>query len=611
MELLQPVFRKDEESAWTVTRSKPSTRQTVSSVVKQSYRSSVLATGNQEVSERTKFAFENDLVTGPVYKRLLFAELRRLPSVPETATSGSRTTAQTQSLLASSYDGVPALEQETSIVEEEDSTPEGVIRILHDSTGFSVSVPTDLRELMSLQYDRTLPKRSLPLVSTLRRHEMEPEEQRFTNAKLILAAFNSEANQMAEALQEGAEINTESDNGLTPLQICTKSSSSGLDIDLLLLYKETDVRRRNADGLTILHQAAKDGNAALFCRLFACREDRRVLDSNGKTPLHVASTSDKHGLAVLRALCTSAEIAPTRDEDYLDISGRTPLHDAAQTGYIEHCAQLINLGFDPAFLSSPACGGSQPKSGPDQFSSLYLAVAEGHISLVRQIFDMRAATSDITGMLKLANAKHHSTHCLLDGVHNIKQDRHAMADLLVSSGVDWRSAWKRGDIALSFACSCSSPRLLLRLLCLGCIPSKIKVNISRFITSISAGENRELLLVTASVLPKMFLSHKTENLLYANYRVGVGSNAITLPELLTRALEETPEKCLQLARFLRWKTKLCEQSIGPSSTHEELFQHYQSLMTIARNLPSLEGAAPTSLPSHPTHASHPSLYRYA
>ena len=546
---------------------------------------------------------------------MLFAQLRQLPSIPETATSGSHATVQTLSPLSSSRHCASAPDRQPPVADGDDSTPEGVIRVLHASAGFSVSVLADLKELMSLEDGIVLPKRSLPLVSTLKRHEMEPEEQRFTNAKLILGASNADPEQMAEALQGGAEINTESDGGLTPLQICTKSSSTGLDIDLLLLYKETDLQRRNADGLTILHRAAKEGNITFFRRLFTSAGDRYVLDANGKTPLHTAATGGQPGLAVLKSLNADFEDAAIDDQKYLDTSGRSPLHEAAQSGHLEHCIELIKLGCDPAFLSVPP-DGPYHKLGPkiEQLSPLYLAVREGHSRLVKHFFDMCAARSDTDGLLKFVNAKHHSTQRLLDCVKDAKllQEGHLIADLLVSNGADWRAAWKNGDLALSFACSTDSPRLLLRLLCVGCRPYKKRHNIHRFADSILAGEDRELLLVAESMLSELYPNHKAEKLFYATIRTNGVSEEVTLLELLRRALESNAEGPLLVARFHSWKVKMCRKgSIGPNSTHGEVFRYYQALMRIATNLPCLLGTPSAQPPAYPRHPSQPRLYRYA
>ncbi len=84
IELLQPVFRKDEESAWTVIQSRPSTRRPVSSIFTGSNRSSLQVQNDGENHSR-RFTFENDLILAPVYKRMLF----RCLSAPETIKSSA------------------------------------------------------------------------------------------------------------------------------------------------------------------------------------------------------------------------------------------------------------------------------------------------------------------------------------------------------------------------------------------------------------------------------------------------------------------------------------------------------------------------------------------
>lgn len=131
------------------------------------------------------------------------------------------------------------------------------MRILRESGGFSVSVLADLRELKLADNPSRLQKRSLPLGSILKQHQMVPEAQKFLNAKLIFGAATDDANVVAQALEEGAEINTVSDSGLTALQIGLSESLNSEVAALLLLYKETKVHLRNENGETLLHQAVR------------------------------------------------------------------------------------------------------------------------------------------------------------------------------------------------------------------------------------------------------------------------------------------------------------------------------------------------------------------
>ena len=98
-----------------------------------------------------------------------------------------------------------------------DWAPENIIEVLRESAGFSVSVFADLEELQS-DMNTKLSKRSLPLGSILKRHEMLPEKLRLINAKLILAATTEDVKMLAEALEDGADINTVFENSQPPLR---------------------------------------------------------------------------------------------------------------------------------------------------------------------------------------------------------------------------------------------------------------------------------------------------------------------------------------------------------------------------------------------------------
>jgi hypothetical protein len=82
LDLLQPVFRKDEESAWTIVKTRQSTRAPSASIFSRSTRNQIpVEDAGQDGGRR--FAFENDLFSGPVYKRILMMTLTTVSKIGE------------------------------------------------------------------------------------------------------------------------------------------------------------------------------------------------------------------------------------------------------------------------------------------------------------------------------------------------------------------------------------------------------------------------------------------------------------------------------------------------------------------------------------------------
>ena len=486
IDLLQPVFRKDEESAWTIVQSRTSTKFRTTS-----RRTSVFSRANSVISRNDvglegnqRFAFENELITGPVYKRVLFAHLCNMPTVPEAVHPTREQTGMANSRAVSAIDAHVQPNQRQSLVVN-DWSPENISRVLKKSAGFSISIFEDCEELAHAIDRSAVPKRSLPLGTILKRHGMLPEKQRFVNAKLILAAAEQDLNLMAEALEQGADINTLSDEGKTPLQICLDDSSESLTTDLLFLYRETNVQHRNIAGDTLFHQAVKTGDAARFYRLITFVDDLRVVDASGATPLHTAAVHGVSGLAILERLNEIYEGDDFHADTCLDRTGRSPLHWAVQAGNEAHAVQLLRLGCDPSFHPN---AGRRNANSQFQGSPLYRAVAAGNCSIVEQIFSYCSRLSRPRVYVNLANWNHHPMQSLLEcAMESLLPQKHDMMELLVANDADFSRLWRYGDYALKYAVNAKHARLFLRLLSRGCRPSYIRLDITPLLSSVRGG----------------------------------------------------------------------------------------------------------------------------
>ncbi|MCJ1430899.1 hypothetical protein MMC27_000249, partial [Xylographa pallens] len=507
LDILKPVFRKDEESAWTIVNSRApysaSTRARTpawrpgSSICIGSKNS--VAMQDDQPSSNKRFDFENDLILGPVYKRILFAQLCVIPTISEARSQDlepQSSSNQGKQNVPDEGSNRPETESESTVgvssIDREDWSPENIVKILRACGGFSIGVGTDLEKLRRTEVGSRLPKRSLPLGAILMQNQLIPAGQAFVNAKLILGATMDDADQVAQALDEGAEINAISGEGCTALQISLGGSQTSITAALILLYNETKVHLRDNIGDTLLHYAIKSGSLPLIRRLVTSMDDLRVFDGDGATPLHVAAQGGVNGLISLReinSIFAGQEVFP---DMIVDHQGRTALHIGAQGGHPEHVLELLRLGCDPSLIPKPT---SRPLEAQVLSSPLYLAVAAGHVDLVREILE------ECSNMLTLVNWKHHIQHTLLDCVkHSHLKQRYAMAELLILRGADWRQTWKQSDRLLEFSNTGTTPRLLLTLIIQGCFPTQRDLDISPSLDSLQDQSNRDLAAAALSAL---------------------------------------------------------------------------------------------------------------
>lgn len=374
-----------------------------------------------------------------------------------------------------------------------DWSPENIVKILQAYGGFSISVVADLEELRRSEDPSKLAKRSLPLGSILRQHQLVPAAQAFVNAKLILGATMDDPEQVAQALDEGAEINTISEEGYAALQISLGEYHTSTTSALILLYYETKVHLRDGTGDTLLHYATKSGNLSLIRRLVNSMDDLRVFDVEGATPLHVAAQG---GAMCLTSLTEINRIFAGRDicpDMVVDHCGRSALHIAAQRGHSEHALELLRLGCDPSFIPKPA---NRPQEAQVPCSALYLAVAAGHVDLVGKIIE------ECSGLLDMVNWKHHVRRTLLDCVRDSQlKQRYALAELLILHGGNWRQTWKQTDRLLEFANNGSTPKLLLTLISQGCFPMQRDLDIFPSLAALLDDSNQELAAAVLLSLP--------------------------------------------------------------------------------------------------------------
>lgn len=140
-------------------------------------------------------------------------------------------------------------------------------------------------------------------------------------------------------LELKADVNRKDAEGKTPLHAAAKWSDD-LASMASLVKARADVNAQDDEGRTVLHEAVRassEGDTAAL--LVHVRADINLLDNSGRAPLHVAA---KYGnMPVAELLLGKNAVVEPRDQ-----FGRTPLHEAAESNQREMAQFLVDNGAD-------------------------------------------------------------------------------------------------------------------------------------------------------------------------------------------------------------------------------------------------------------------------
>ena len=515
VDLLQPIFRKDEETAWTIVKSQQSTKPSTMSMFSDCSFVTIKDDGQSAVR---RFDFENDLILAPVYKRFLFNCLGAAPSIrdkftpvrnPDDKAGSTSTVAGTReengtqlsqpnaqsgllwtgnsprggilptdsstSNYASTDTGTTHVRGDvTSLADNIDWTPDNITKILREIGGFSISVRSDLEEIQCSIEPFAIPKRSLPLRSLLKQHQMTPEEQAYVDAKLISGITAKAAHVVAEALDEGADINTRVREDTSPLRASLRVNTRSDVSALLLLYHETNIRYHSVLGDTILHTAVKNGRPWLIRRLCANAEYLRIENREGSTVLHVAASSLCYGLSSLKILSQICEDFDRSSCTLPDSAGRTALEIAVLHNHQRHALKLIQLGSDPSF-----CHTVHPRVGNGYtVCAIFLAVWEGHQAMLEMLL------KECSDARSLINRK--IAYCVPLLQYAFLHNNHKIGETLLLHGAEWREIEVSRNGLLEFANSGKTPVMLLTLISQGCLTLNGSVDVTRSVDGMLA-----------------------------------------------------------------------------------------------------------------------------
>ncbi len=209
------------------------------------------------------------------------------------------------------------------------------------------------------------------------------------NGSLLTAAYNGDAERVAELIKSGADVNEANAFGATPMGEAARRGDTA--VLKLLLDAGADPESANADGETALMVVARTGNTEAAKLLLKAGAKVNARESwGGQTALIWAAAQNQP--AMIRLLAANrAEVdarsvvrdwgrrmtAEERPKD-MNRGGMSALMFAARDGHIESVRTLLELGANPDF------------SDPDGSTPLIVALMNGHWDTARLLIESGA-----------------------------------------------------------------------------------------------------------------------------------------------------------------------------------------------------------------------------
>ena len=154
------------------------------------------------------------------------------------------------------------------------------------------------------------------------------------------AAMRGDLDQVRELLRSGADVNAPQSDGVTALHWAADNGDAALAGVLIYAGANLAPLTRN-DAYTPMHMAARGGHAEVIERLLEAGADPGVATSRtGVTPMHLAAKAGSG--EALRALAAGGAEVDARDHQW----GQTPLIFAAGFNRLVAVSTLIELGAD-------------------------------------------------------------------------------------------------------------------------------------------------------------------------------------------------------------------------------------------------------------------------
>jgi ankyrin repeat protein len=390
----RPVFRKDEESAWTIVASAA-----CSSLLTNQSASSDVRDDDASLHSAKHFSFTDDLLTAPVYKRVTLNMLSRSGTVPNPWDASSpsdarhlaRNAAHPTRFKDASFEGYNAtlVRWKSTASETSASSSDGpdMLGLIDQAAGmtFSSSTVSDRRlHQLGNRHQRSANHQSLkylPIRASPKREQMTAEECRTIDSKLYDAVRHGSLDEIALSLDDGADINAVAlDSGDTILHVAMMTYQDDSLASFLLQYKNVNIHVQNGKGQTLLHVAVFAGKVRAIRGLLDLGLSMTDEDHRGITPFNIAVESvpftDPLSILLLHARMRGVDSAEMTDMD------PAALHTVCRNNPIcaEKALVLLDHGWSPAKRFRTVDG-----TNSERVSSLYLAVMQREVVLVEKM----------------------------------------------------------------------------------------------------------------------------------------------------------------------------------------------------------------------------------
>ena len=186
------------------------------------------------------------------------------------------------------------------------------------------------------------------VVSMLLVEGVDPDEPPFGRWGTALgAACHAGHGDVVELLVEhGADVDTSSSEGLTPLHLAAETIGARLVSMLMENSKEDIMNRRSFDGWTVLHCAARSGKEETAQLLLDRGADVLAVDKEDLTPLDAALSQGREEIVQLL-------VNYGADVNAFHMKYGTHLHHAARSGDERAVRILLEVGADPNLYLEP------------------------------------------------------------------------------------------------------------------------------------------------------------------------------------------------------------------------------------------------------------------
>ncbi|KAM0235337.1 hypothetical protein ACHAP5_009732 [Fusarium lateritium] len=263
-----------------------------------------------------------------------------------------------------------------------------------------------------------------------RNHDLNHHSKHDMSA-LHYACISGDRDIMEMLVESGAELDTMTDRGYTPLSLAIDCGNRS--VVELLISKGADIHLADNHGMTPLHRASQLGHLKIVEQLIEHGAEISTLSKDTYTPLLYAAVSGQSEVVTLL-------LDKGADSSDADKNGYTSLHLASLLGNQTLVRQLIDRGADFAALS---------KQG---YTPLAAASLSGQTQVVRLLLESDA------NLHQLNEADFMPLILAAEGGHV------EVVKMLLEHGVDWDKENEKGYSSLQSACEKGQSELVKLLL---------------------------------------------------------------------------------------------------------------------------------------------------